>query len=101
VPDALVIPVEAVSVVDGRQSCYVVGPHGLERRAIATRRATPDLLEVTAGLNEGERVVLRSHDGDGIPVDDTTRDPASNSATEQAAAPDRSESPMRSRARAS
>ena len=35
--DVLVIPVGAMSVVDGRQSCYVVGSNGLEQRAIMTR----------------------------------------------------------------
>jgi multidrug efflux pump subunit AcrA (membrane-fusion protein) len=101
VPDALVIPVEAMAVVDGQQSCYVIGSHGLERRAITTRRATTDLLEVTAGLNEGERVVLRSLDVDGIPVDDRPRDPASDSARQQTASPSRSESPVRSMTQAS
>jgi len=101
VPDALVIPVGAMSVVAGRQSCYVFGSNGLERRAITTRRATSDLLEVTAGLNEGERVVLRSLDVDGVPVDDRTRDPESDPAREQTASPNPSESPARSRARAS
>jgi len=62
IPDVLVIPVEAVSVVDHRQSCYVLGSSGLERRAITTRRATMDLLEVTGGLSEGEHVVMRSLD---------------------------------------
>lgn len=56
VPDALVIPVEAMSVVDGRSSCIVVGRDGPERRAIATRHATKDFVEVTEGLREGERV---------------------------------------------
>jgi HlyD family secretion protein len=101
VPDALVIPVGAMSVVAGRQSCYVFGPNGLERRAITTRRATPDLLEVTAGLNEGERVVLRSLDVEGIPVDDRTRDPESEPAREQTASPNPLESPARSKAQAS
>ena len=41
-----------------------------------TRRATPDLLEVTAGLREGERIVSRSFDvGDDIAVVDKTHDP--------------------------
>jgi len=101
VSNALVIPVGAMSVVAGQQSCYVVGSNGLERRAITTRRATPDLLEVTAGLNEGERVVLRSLDVDGIPVDDRTRDPESNPAREQTVSPNPLESPARSKARAS
>jgi HlyD family secretion protein len=75
VPDALVIPVEAMAVVDGRKTCYVVGPDGLERRAIATGRSTEDLVEVTSGLEEGERVVSRSVDADGIPVEDRSGDP--------------------------
>ncbi len=68
VNDALVIPVEALAVEHGRQSCYVMGEHGLEKRPITTRRANRDLLEVTGGLSEGERVVLRSSDAVGLPA---------------------------------
>jgi HlyD family secretion protein len=99
--NALVIPVEAMSVVAGRQSCYVFGANGLERRGITTRRATPDLLEVTAGLTEGERVVLRSLDVEGIPVDDRTQDPESERVRERTASPNPLESPARSKAQAS
>jgi HlyD family secretion protein len=101
VRDALVIPVEAMSVVGHQQFCYVVADDGLERRAITTRRSSRDLVEVTAGLDEGDRVVLRSADVRGIPIDDTPRDPASNADREQTASPSRSVSPERSRARAS
>jgi HlyD family secretion protein len=101
VPDALVIPVGAMSVVAGRQSCYVVGSNGLELRTITTRRATSDLLEVTAGLNEGERVVLRPVDILGIPVESRIGDPGSDPATEQTASPTPMESPARSKAQAS
>jgi len=58
VADALVIPVEAMSVVGGRPSCNVLGRNGLERRTIATRHATKDFVEVVEGLNEGERVEI-------------------------------------------
>jgi multidrug efflux pump subunit AcrA (membrane-fusion protein) len=58
VEDALVIPPEAMAMSDGRRFCYVVGPTGPERRAITIGRSTPELLEVTDGLEEGERVVL-------------------------------------------
>jgi HlyD family secretion protein len=58
VEDALVIPVDAMAMVDGQRCCYVVGPAGLERRAITIRSATPEFLEVTDGLEEGEQVVL-------------------------------------------
>jgi HlyD family secretion protein len=99
--DALVIPVESMSVVGHQQFCYVIGDDGVERRAITTRRSSRDLLEVTEGLDEGERIVLRSLDVRGIPVDDTTRDPVSNPSREQTASPSRSVSPERSRPRAS
>lgn len=64
VSGALVIPVEALAVANGRQSCFVMTDDGLERRPIQTRRATRDLVEVTVGLHEGERVVSRSLDVD-------------------------------------
>ncbi len=60
-PDALVIPPAAVKVEDGHEVCYVVGAEGPERREIAVGQVTPDLLEVTGGLNEGEEIVLEPH----------------------------------------
>jgi multidrug efflux pump subunit AcrA (membrane-fusion protein) len=65
VSGALVIPVEAMAVVDGLQSCYVRAQHGLVRRTISTRSASLDLLEVTQGLSEGEHVVSRFASVDG------------------------------------
>jgi HlyD family secretion protein len=88
ISDALVIPVEAVSVVDHRQSCYVIGLSGLERRAIMTRRGTTNRVAVTAGLSEGEHVVLRPRDVHGIPVVDHTQFPISEQAIEQTASTD-------------
>jgi multidrug efflux pump subunit AcrA (membrane-fusion protein) len=58
VEDALVIPSGAMAVVGDRRCCYVLGPAGPERREITIGRSTPEFLEVTAGLREGERVVL-------------------------------------------
>jgi HlyD family secretion protein len=57
VSDALVIPIGAMSLVDGRACCYVVGSEGVEERTIAIGSATTDFLEVTEGLVAGERVV--------------------------------------------
>src|SRR5262249_20751151 len=54
--ETLVIPVQAMSVFEGHTSCYVMAESGVERRAITTGRSTIDLLEVTGGLHEGERV---------------------------------------------
>ena len=56
--DVLAVPSEAVSVDRDRNVCYVIGPSGLERREITPGGSTPDLIEVTDGLNEGESVVL-------------------------------------------
>jgi HlyD family secretion protein len=56
--DVLAVPSEAVSVDHDRNVCYVIGPAGLERREITPGGSSPDLIEVTDGLNEGESVVL-------------------------------------------
>ena len=57
--DALVIPVAAMTILDRQQCCFVVGSRGPERRVIVTGHASQDQVEVTAGLKEGERVMLR------------------------------------------
>lgn len=57
-PDALVVPSQAVEMDRGASFCYVAGPDGLERRPVSVERGTIDLLQVTRGLSEGERVVL-------------------------------------------
>ena len=67
IENGLVIPVSAMSVQDHQQYCYVLGPAGLERRDIKTRHSTRDWLEVTAGLEEGERVVTRPARAGGDP----------------------------------
>ena len=97
---ALVIPVEAVAVVDGEESCYVVGEDGLERRSIKTCRATRDLLEVTEGLQEGEHVVSRSLDVDGIALDSIAHHAAGAVARNQSASPRISAASARSMTRA-
>jgi HlyD family secretion protein len=56
--DVLAIPSEAVSVDHDRHVCYVIGPSELECREITPGASTPNLIEVTDGLNEGEPVVL-------------------------------------------
>ena len=56
--DVLAVPSESVNVDQARNVCYVIGPSGLERREITAGGSTPDLIEVTDGLNEGESVVL-------------------------------------------
>lgn len=58
VADALVVPVGAVSMVGQESYCYVVVDGRPVRRAIATGRSSTDLLEITSGLSEGDRVAL-------------------------------------------
>jgi HlyD family secretion protein len=55
---ALVIPIESMSVIHGRQTCTVLAEDGPEPREIKTRRVTTELLEVIEGLEEGEQVAL-------------------------------------------
>jgi HlyD family secretion protein len=56
--DVLAIPIEALAIVEGRDFCFVANEHGVERRPIEIGQSTCGMLEVTAGLEEGERVVL-------------------------------------------
>jgi HlyD family secretion protein len=56
--DVLAVPSEAVGVDRNDTVCYVIGPSGLERRAITLGGSTTTLTEVTDGLSEGESIVL-------------------------------------------
>jgi HlyD family secretion protein len=57
-PDVLAIPSEAIAYEEGHQVCYVAHEDHLDRREVQVGRASRDMLEVTAGLDEGETVVL-------------------------------------------
>jgi HlyD family secretion protein len=57
-PKALVIPPDALAVEEGHDVCYVAHDETLERREVKLGQVTPELLEVTGGLEEGENVVL-------------------------------------------
>jgi hypothetical protein len=65
VEGALVVPVAAMSVVDGLKSCYVRVPDGVARRTIGTGRSTSGLVEVTHGLEEGDLVASQFSSVDG------------------------------------
>jgi multidrug resistance efflux pump len=55
---SLVLPTEAVLIESGRAVCFVEGERGrIERREVTIARADVDLVEVTKGLEEGDRVV--------------------------------------------
>jgi HlyD family secretion protein len=57
--DVLAVPTEAVTRAGGHEVCLVVRETGLERRDVKLGEATLHLTEVTDGLREGERVVLK------------------------------------------
>lgn len=58
VPDALVIPPMALTVEGGRSTCYVATEKGVERRTVTTGAYHPQMIQVVAGLSEGEQVVV-------------------------------------------
>jgi HlyD family secretion protein len=57
-PGVLVIPGDAIDVEHGHYFCNVRHEGRLLRREVKTGHATPELIEITAGLEEGESVVL-------------------------------------------
>lgn len=67
--NVLTIPSEAVGTVDGHDVCFVVHEDGLERRDVKVGQVTRELIEVTAGLREGEQVVLNPRTEESDPVD--------------------------------
>ncbi len=54
----LAVPAGAVALEDGHEVCFVVHEDGLERREVKLGQVTREMAEVTAGLTEGEQVVL-------------------------------------------
>lgn len=56
--DVLAVPAEAIAHEVGHEFCYVALDDGLERREVKLGDGTPELLEISMGLREGERVVL-------------------------------------------
>lgn len=61
--DVVQIPVQAVTLNEGKQVCYVLGGLKPERREVTIGEFTDEFIEVKSGLKEGERVLLRTPDG--------------------------------------
>jgi HlyD family secretion protein len=72
--NVLAIPPEAVRLENGHDVCLVVHEDGLEHREVKLGQVTNDLAEVTAGLAEGEQIVLNPS------LDDLNQDASPNSA---------------------
>ncbi len=56
--DVLAVPASTIVVEDDHCFCYMDHDGHLERRPVQVNEATRDLLEVVAGLSEGDEVVL-------------------------------------------
>lgn len=55
----LAVPHEAVICDQGRYECFVpLGDDRLERREVKVGKSTPELIEITDGLHEGDEVIL-------------------------------------------
>lgn len=61
--DVVQVPVQAVSLNEGKQVCYVAGGMKPERREVEIGEFTDEFIEVKHGIKEGERVLLRTPDG--------------------------------------
>ena len=58
VRDALVVPVSALYYEGGQPTCYVFDGNGVLARKVSVGHRSDDLVEITAGLANGERVSL-------------------------------------------
>lgn len=58
IPDALTVPVQAVTEVEGKHVCYVVSGDKVDRREVTVGDANDQNVHVVEGLAEGEQVAL-------------------------------------------
>lgn len=57
--NVLQVPVQAIVPTDKAQTCIVVKSTGHETRTVETGEFSDDFIEITKGLNEGDKVLLR------------------------------------------
>ncbi len=65
--DALVIPIGAMRVENGREVCYIRDDDGLERRELTIGLSSPEFLEVTSGVEQGDKIISDPALVDGLP----------------------------------
>lgn len=58
IPDALTVPVSAVTESGGHYICYVKTPRGIERREVKVGEGNEQNIQILEGLEEGEEVAL-------------------------------------------
>jgi RND family efflux transporter MFP subunit len=62
--DALAVPVQALSSAGAKPVLFVVNPQNqIEQRPVATGLETPDMIEITSGLQAGDMVVVGNRGG--------------------------------------
>jgi RND family efflux transporter MFP subunit len=58
IEDALTVPIQAVTEVDGKHVAYVVSAGGIERREVKVGESNEQLIQVLDGLSDGAAVAL-------------------------------------------
>jgi len=58
VPDALLVPVQAVTEYEGKPVCYVKSGRSTERRPVEVGEGNDQYIQVVGGLTEGDEVAL-------------------------------------------
>ena len=71
-PDVLQAPIQAISLSNGEQVCYVLDGGEPERRVVETGALNESFIEIKNGLKEGEVVLLRVPDA----MDEEEKPPA-------------------------
>jgi RND family efflux transporter MFP subunit len=58
IPDALMVPVQAVTEFEGKPVCYVKNGSSAERRSVEVGEANDQYIQIVSGVTEGEEVAL-------------------------------------------
>jgi RND family efflux transporter MFP subunit len=64
----LAAPTQAVTTADGRQICYVARKRRIEPRVVETGPCNDEFIEITRGLEPGEKVLLHAPMAAGAPT---------------------------------
>lgn len=62
IEDVIYVPVEALTVQEGRVICRVQKISGIEEREVKVGRSSDSFIEITKGLDAGEKVLLNRED---------------------------------------
>jgi HlyD family secretion protein len=58
VPDALMVPIQAVTEYEGKTVCYVKNGRDVERRPVEVGEANDQYIQIVSGVSEAEEVAL-------------------------------------------